>query len=227
MKGRIEFLKLLDLVSSVRGRWVCGEVDLTACQPHLGSTQNPAEPLTTTLNIRTVEALAARRLAWHEQCVFRGVNQIQGKKNLKTVSWFSSENQNMFYDKSSKYVCFSLLHLTKKKGTFHSPNRLYPKDCTSSSSAKSSVWHNQKHDISRSYAHYSACTVSKTICSTVQSKYNRKKLNRAAARSQEFITLSSSTKTSVWQSGRRHWRWSTISSPSAYCVGGDRRSREL
>lgn len=33
-----------------------------------------------------------------------------------------------------------------EKSRFHSPNLLYPKDCTSSSSAKSSVWSNDKHD---------------------------------------------------------------------------------
>lgn len=41
----------------------------------------------------------------------------------------------------------------KKRNLFHSPNLLYPKDWTSSSSAKSSVWHNQKHMTEISHTH--------------------------------------------------------------------------
>lgn len=79
--------------------------------------------------------------------------QKQGKREKRRGHTWSGFNSRHFILKTIKVLWLEIrmCRLFSKppfieKSIFHSPNLLYPKDCTSSSSAKSSVWSNNKHD---------------------------------------------------------------------------------
>lgn len=88
-----------------------------------------------------------------------GSSREEEKSQAHTLGCFNSqpfysENNKKFMIRAPTVPAFSPSQLQKKRIFFNSPNLLYPKDCTSSSSAKSSVWHNQKHDVNKPYCIY-------------------------------------------------------------------------